>query len=549
LHQLFHPKTIQRIYFAPMASFGALRSMKEKHLRTHPVFLIFVLSIFSTAIGFWMAWRETGAFCYALDDSFIMMALSKNLAFHRVWGLTQHQFSSTASSPLFAVLLAGIDLLAGDHIWMPLLINLFALAGLYFLCDYFGRQWDFTYGQRLLLLLGLFVFMPVPVLLFGSMEHILHSLIALGSLWIVIEDKGNYRTWVFPLMGMLLASIRYEGVLEGGILILWLWKEKKWLSGFLFGLGMLVPVCWLGFYSMAQGWFFLPNSLVLKAYGMNVQETGSLAGFLISLLSKAASYPHCMVAILALWLIKDTKAGMSGSNPVWTGMVLLISIAHFFLARYGHVYRYEGYLMALAWVAFFRVVVFSLKGQISLRLKDVFLTNPTMTAFVFILCLSPVYRSVESFANGSKAIVNIYEQQVQTALFVRQYYDDAVVAAIDVGAIAYYSNCRLQDLWGLGTMDFARLKLQNRYGPDEVDSVCRKLSVEIALIYGYPIREHGWRKAESWAIQDNRVCARDTVDFFALHEDSFQKLRSNLGQFRSQLPERVLLIQAADPEK
>jgi hypothetical protein len=116
-----------------------------------------------------------------------------------------------------------------------------------------------------------------------------------------------------------------------------------------------------------------------------------------------------------------------------------------------------------------------------------------------------------------------------------------------VGAIAYYSNCKLEDLWGLGTMDFAKLKLQDRYRPAEIDSVCRKLGMEVAIGYGNPIREPGWVKAESWAIQDNRVCARDTVDFYALNPSALNKLEENLKNFRSSLPKSVIVIPEPAP--
>jgi hypothetical protein len=514
--------------------------------RFWPLLLASAITVLITLAGFLWAIKRTGAFCYALDDSFIMMALAKNLAFHGVWGLTPHAFSSTASSPLFAVLLAGFNLVLGPAIWVPLLINLLSLAGLYGFVYYLCRRWGFLPWQCFLALIGVFLFMPIPVLLFGSMEHILHTVIALFCLVLVLEFESNAPHWLFLLSGLLLTSIRYEGLFEGGLLVLWLWRQKKLLKGMVFGMGMMIPVCILGFYSLAQGWLFFPNSLVLKAYGMNILETGSISGFLHSWLSKAAMYPHCMVAIFTLLLLRNTPGIKRNQNRDWVEIMLMASIAHFMFSRYGHVFRYEAYLMGLSWIVVCKVLVQSgILNAASIRQriaeKDIMLI-----LLVSFLLITPLARSVKSYFDGRMAIVNIYEQQVQTALFVRKYYDDAVVAAIDVGAIAYYSNCLLQDLWGLGTMDFARLKLQNRYRPAEIDSVCRKLSVEIAIGYGNPIRQPGWKMTESWVIQDNRVCSKDTVDFYALHPDSYRKLHSHLRQFRSSLPDKVLVIKHPD---
>ena len=497
--------------------------------------------------GFVMAWTETGAFCYALDDSFIMMALAKNLAFHQSWALSPHHFSSTASSPLFAVILAGADLVFGEHIWMPLLINVLSLTALFGFLTLRAAEWKFNGWQTAGLLLGLLCFMPVPVLLFGSMEHILHTLIALVCLWRVVEKPQQTGLWLFLLLGSLLSGIRYEGLFEGGILVLWLWRNKYWMKGWLLGTGLMIPVCWLGFYSLAQGWFFLPNSLILKAYGMNIQETGSLWGFFLSWLSKAGNYPHCIVAMLSLWLVKELPALKDDRNESWTGIVLLVSVLHFMLARYGHVYRYEGYLMALAWVAIWKTLVQRFFSDVPFRPGLLTANSPTKALLIICLAFSPFYRFAESFANGSKAIVNIFEQQVQTARFVKKFYNHSTVAAIDVGAIAYYSDCRLEDLWGLGTMDFARLKLENRYRPAEIDSVCRKLGVDLVIGYGNPVREPGWVRAESWAIQDNRVCARDTVDFYALSPSTLPKLENSLSTFRKELPPSVLVITEPQP--
>lgn len=507
-------------------------------------FAAFLFSLLASSFGFFSAWLETGQFCYALDDSFIMMAISKNIAFHHVWGLTQYHFSSTASSPLFAVLLAGADLVFGDHIWMPMVINILALGGLYFFVAWLCAKWNFNSWQTWWMLLGLFFFMPVPVLLYGSMEHILHTLIALFCLYLVLDNEKPVSILKLLLAGALLAGIRYEGLFEGGLLVLVLWSRKQWLAGIFFGAGMAIPVASLGLYSMAQGWFFLPNSLVLKAYGMNIQETKTIVGFILSWLSKAANYPHAIASIIVLALIRELPESGRNQNKLWTGVVLLASVLHFVLARYGHVYRYEAYVMALGWLAYWKTCVQAGFVNSQAELWRNLRQSPIQAIIVIALVFSPLYRSVESYAVGAKAIVNIYEQQVQTARFVQKYFDKAVIGALDVGAIAYYSDCKLLDLWGLGTMDFAQLKLKNQYKPAEIDSVSQKLGMELAIVYGRPMNRPSWKKVESWAIRENMVCAQDTVDFYALNPDAYSRLKKHLIAFRDSLPKSVIVIPA-----
>jgi len=139
-------------------------------------------------------------------------------------------------------------------------------------------------------------------------------------------------------------------------------------------------------------------------------------------------------------------------------------------------------------------------------------------------------------------MVNIFEQQVQSAQFVKRYYDKAVVGAIDVGAIAYYSNCRLLDLWGLGDLDIARLKLNNTYNPKAINAVCQNKKMEIAIAYGNNLDHPDWNIVESWIIYNNAVCSQDTIVFYAVSPTALPKLKSNLNQFHSLLPKTVKVV-------
>ncbi len=48
---------------------------------------------------------------------------------------------------------------------------------------------------------------------------------------------------------------------------------------------------------------------------------------------------------------------------------------------------------------------------------------------------------------------NIYEQQVQSAKFLHQFYNTSKVVANDIGAISYYTNIHLLDIAGLGSVE------------------------------------------------------------------------------------------------
>ena len=64
--------------------------------------------------------RNDGHLIYPLDDTYISMAMGKNLAEHGVWGVTRHEFSSTSSSLIWPLLLAAADRVLGTNELVPL---------------------------------------------------------------------------------------------------------------------------------------------------------------------------------------------------------------------------------------------------------------------------------------------------------------------------------------------------------------------------------------------------------------------------------------------
>lgn len=501
--------------------------------------MAFLLTLIPVVAGFLLAYQEDGAFCYALDDSFIMLAISKNLAQSGIWGATPYEFSNTASSPLFTVMLAGLIALIGNQIWIPLAVNLLALLGLFIWLEKIATNWGFQRWQNWFLLMGISIFAPVHVLIWGSMEHLLHLFISLLCINQVIQNAKTTSWFVWILLGSCLAGIRYEGLFLGSGIVLWFWANKQWKTSALFGFGLLLPVVFLGIYAVSKGSYFLPNSLVLKGIYRNIQRTGSTGGYLLSWVEKVLYQPHALVAILFLAVSLKWKEIQTSSSAQWIGFILCMSILHAIFGRYSHIFRYEAYLMAASWVVLWRYVCIELKINTLQSIKPLLFSNWMQTLLVVFLAFPALKRSADSMAIGTRAMVNIYEQQVQMGRFVQQFYNKAPVAAIDIGAICYLSKARVLDVFGLASIEVARQKMAGQYSYASMDSLCRRKGVEVAIVHKLKPDTNGWHKVGSWAIDNNVVCGGDTVDFYGLTGESSNRLKKQLHSFQPKLPATI----------
>lgn len=121
-----------------------------------------------------------GHIVYALDDSYIQMAIAKNLAVHGTWGVTRYEFTGAGTSLLWPWVLAVLEWVVGRHDLMPFVLNVACAAGLVLLADRSLSRHVSSARLRFAVLVMLTVAAPLPVLPFIGMEHTLQCLLALG---------------------------------------------------------------------------------------------------------------------------------------------------------------------------------------------------------------------------------------------------------------------------------------------------------------------------------------------------------------------------------
>lgn len=495
-----------------------------------------------------------GQFTYVLDDAYIHLAMAKNAVLSGAWGMTAEGFTSTSSSPLWTGMLAGFFWLFGISDSYPLWLNLvFGSAALIAAGLLLARTLESKWLQ-LGVLVGLVLVTPMPALALSGMEHSLHLLLSVLFLWLAAdllagEGAGSRRkrAWLW-LLAPLLVATRYEGLfllLAAGVLFL---VKKRWVDALAVTAGGLLPVLAYGLVSLGQGWFFLPNSVLLKGrlpvftaegvlrlLGYNAFEQLKNNGFLLILCLAALG-----CCLYGLW----RRGGLPGFREVAALIYLGSLLLHLQFAQTGWFYRYEAYLVFLG------ILLAGLyTGDIlnELRQAEIFRKYTAYLALGMLgllLALPFVERAGRAFLTTSQAMNNIYEQQYQMARFVREYYAGQALALNDIGAVSYLSEIRLLDLWGLASLEVAQAKLERAYGPERIAGLAGEKGVRIAIVYDLFFQETGglprtWEKVGEWRIRDNRVCASDTVAFYAIVPEARDELKRRLNEFREQLPAEV----------
>ncbi|MBN2686323.1 MAG: hypothetical protein JXR40_13665 [Pontiellaceae bacterium] len=490
-----------------------------------------------------------GHISYTLDDAYIHMAMAKHVAQNGVFGITPYEFSASSSSPLWTFLLAGIFLMVGPLEWMPLLLNWLCGMGVIVALWKLAKRIDISNGLTGLLLIETITLMPMIPIAMTGMEHLLHTaaIIAMAyTLWPLLdrETKDGFRAALpLGLWSAIAVSSRFETLFTAAAVILALALCKKWKSILVCGLGTALPVLGFGCYSLANEQSFLPNSVLIKG---SVPDVSGFVQILNSLgmdaFNTLFTTPHIyiLVLLLAIGLWRHLK-----TDTRWTQSTLLAAIIiaatllHLQFAKVGWFYRYESYLIALSLAALAVLFNGRKKEQQSTPLSRM------VGGFVIVLCIGPLaQRAVIAHCNTPQATHNIYQQQYQSGLFLRKYYNTAAIAANDIGAINFLASPHCLDLWGLGSRETMLLHMKGALTTQSIRKISQQRDVRIAIVYEAWFHDKAalpeeWIKAGTFTIKNNVICGDESVAFFAVDPAEEEQLRKNLREFSKELPKDV----------
>jgi hypothetical protein len=484
------------------------------------------------------------------------MAMAKNAALHGVWGITRYEFTSSTSSPLWTGALAAGDALFGVRDLTPLMLAVAAgaavIAGIYRLLVRRGA----APAYALAALAFVIVAGPLPTLGVSGMEHAAHTAATLGLVFAaaaaLAAPADGSRARIASLAGWaaLSTALRYEGAIAAAAITFLFALRREWRLAIAAAVGGAAPILVYGAWSIAHGWSLLPNSVLLKG-GAPLSSVRDWTLFAIGspAMRQLAASPHMLVLLataLALLLALAVQRHVWDEDMFLLAVVSMLIVGHVQVARLGWFYRYEAYLV----ITTLAVVAVVVAGLLARGAPIVASLNRPSVGFVaavlaIVLALPLASRGLNAFRNTPRASANIYQQQYQMALFLDRFYRGRTIAANDVGAIGYYADIRLLDVYGLATRDTARLRRNGAYAAAAVDALGRQSDAAIAVIYpswfaDYGGVPRGWVHAGSWTVADNVVLGESTVSFYAVDAAEQAPLLRHLKDFAPRVPDAVI---------
>ncbi|MEO8797073.1 MAG: hypothetical protein ABI551_04240, partial [Polyangiaceae bacterium] len=447
--------------------------------------------------------RTGGTFVYPVDDAYIHLAAAKKL----VLGGDASLFSA-CSSIVWPWLLAGLRVVGVDDS-APLVLNGIAAIGLFALTD--RALASLGVKRAAPAALGVLLMVPIVPLALSGMEHTSHTCFALLVVGLGVRAAvRNEKVSVgLALAAAATVAFRYEGAFVVGAVALLFARAKRPGSAALVMLAGALPAVVRGVLSVSRNGLFFPVPVTMK-------RTGLSADLIAKIYYRLIDNPHVLVLFILLAFAWTLDAGRTDREAKERHAFVLVAAitlaAQTALAQLGWFYRYEAYAVLLALVA-----VASTAAAHARRVKP-FALAAAVIAFPL------VGRAASAFRTTVLASQNIYDQEIQMALFVHTFANDSAVALNDIGAVSYFADAKVVDLVGLASPRIAAARGMRLDGPLPREVIARETTaanVRLAIVYDdwfvgtLPLT---WRRIGTLKIPDNHVCAKDTVSFYATHE-------------------------------
>jgi hypothetical protein len=498
-----------------------------------------------------------GHWIYTLDDAYIHIQMAKNLVASGTWGISPDTFTSCSSAPFWTLLLASLYSLVGVHESIPGIINVLACLAILFSANKTFASFNVAPVVRIMAGLSLLLICPLTVIVSTGMEHTLHVFLVVNLLLAIMkgltESTESYHVTRKTLLsictwGTLASGIRYETwflvVPSIGLLAFF----RQWRSCTCLLISASLPMLFLGFYSVSQGGFFLPNSLLLKGH-IPDWRLDKLIQTIFSMYVRV-SLENVHVHLLCILMLLTSSFPFI-QQKLRAGLLLLTAgcILHLTLSECGWFYRYEAYLMTpglillcSAWLQEDRLrllLVNRPKRKLFFSLESAFFAR----VLLLLILITPLFlRGVWANTRIVRASANIYEQQWQLARIFKTFPTEKKHLAVnDLGVMSYKFSPTIVDLWGLGSTEIARLKVAKTYNRETVRKILSLNAVDYVTVYEHWFSQKDLLPQELILVaklhnEKNIVCLENTVMIYAQDRERAETLRKHLSMLPFKLP-------------
>lgn len=508
-----------------------------------------------------------GLIVYPQDTTYLQLATSKNLAFDHSWDLNigfTHTPGPTSFSILYSWLLALLFMGAGPLVFIPLLVNLAAGITLLVVIHKWLAAQQIGRRSQLISLIALIFFSSLPVLVAQGMEDTLQMLgvvlfVYELSAWlhaqspmttpaaaalpavtaptsVVAFPSAASNTPAAPpdipgrilLYGMLVMTIRFEGILLVLVACILLCTRRQWACAMELAFGSVLPFICYGLYYLywdkhfvlfPRGWWPPVSGTLwlgpLYVYVLILVAATSL--IFGRTLRKTAQYRYILLLLMGTAAVQLFTIG-AHLDGGWHGAWLIagaIPVTGVLVARYGR-QLFKGDI-ATAMVDM--IHQFGAPGRLILP------------ALILILTLPLSWKSGEGFRTTVDSCMVMYKQEYQMARFLTSYYNRDNAAVNDIGVTAYLKYGSKFDLVGSSVSDSAL-----------VDSLMWKAGAKIAVIsdslYSHVLLSD-WSKIASWQIDDRPTPGVRMLSFYAVDSVASDDLKKKLRAFQHSLPPGV----------
>ncbi|AZA53106.1 hypothetical protein EG348_08820 [Chryseobacterium sp. G0201] len=492
--------------------------------------------------------KTEGNFTYILDDAYIHLAMAKNFALHGVWGMTKYSFSSSSSSPIFTFILSVLIYVFGNNELNPLIFNIvISSLIIFFLNKYYKSVFDKN-NHIIIATLFTFLFAVLHLQIFTGMEHVLQVLIVVVNVfyfqkWIKSDFKDQLSSYWFYFTILLLGLVRFESMFYFASIAFVFFLIKRFKEAFLVLILGFVPILIFGYFNYHQDGYFFPNSVVVKGTSFNflgnyVEQIKEIV--LRKIILNVKFYQVVLLPLLIGFILiyKDYKSILSFQKIIINNFLIvawsLTLMLQCIFGEFKGPFRYEAYLLTV----FSMILIPRLKPFFISPLSE-FKKEKFTGAILIVNIILLIYKFCFAHILIKQGSENIYEQQIQSAKFLKKYYNNSNVVANDIGAICYFSDIHLLDFVGLGSTEMIPFNkkgavIDSRF-KNYLTKYCKENNYQLAIAYEEWLRgqtPENWKKVAVLTIKNNVVVGQDHVFIYSIDPKIHESLKQNVKDFK-----------------